>query len=707
MSAFDSTSCVLRAALRMFRFAFRPFSSFFFPTSALGFAFLLMLWCCTPPGYGEKEKNSGVVNIDLRDKTVRKMYEFGDARKADSLLRYLNTPDATLRYIAALSFASMRDTTPSIIAALVPLLKDDVEEVRIAAAYALGQIGHKSSEVPLLKTFVSRDSLSQHHRLNAVILEAIGRCGSLASLKNMAAITTYQATDTLLLEGLCRAIYRFGQRGLTDPTATAKMITYVANERIPIPVRVMAAHYLARTKDVAPDSTQAVQMAAGFVRAEGNPDVQMALAKALGKSKTGPAFAILSKAITRDQDWRVKCNLIGALAKFDYDTVRNLISPLLKDANPHVSRTAAELFLENGQAKDGDYYWRIARDNNALPIPTQIALYRASNRWLSGKTEPESKDYVNYRLKEIFQQSKNPYDRAACLTALAEFGWNYRWIHDKGFNDAHPAVKSTASEALLTIMQRPNFYGFFGEAAKGVRRELYLYLREVVSGGDPGMIAAAAEGFKTEALNFRSMRDSARLQDMNAALAKLQKPRDVEAIMALEKAIAYFEEKPAPVPYKPAFNHPINWDRLNAVTLQTTATIQTNKGAIIVEFYPQSAPGSVANFLELVGTNFFNGKTFHRVVANFVIQGGCPRGDGFGALDYSIRTETGLHWYDSAGYLGMASAGRDTEGTQFFITHSPTPHLDGNYSIFGKVIKGMEVVDQIQQGDIIEKVSVQ
>ena len=77
MSAFDSTSCVLRAALRVFRFAFRPFSPLFFPASALGFALFLMLWSCTPPGYGEKEKNSGVVNIDLRDKTVRRMYEFG------------------------------------------------------------------------------------------------------------------------------------------------------------------------------------------------------------------------------------------------------------------------------------------------------------------------------------------------------------------------------------------------------------------------------------------------------------------------------------------------------------------------------------------------------------------------------------------------------------------------------------------------------
>ena len=89
------------------------------------------------------------------------------------------------------------------------------------------------------------------------------------------------------------------------------------------------------------------------------------------------------------------------------------------------------------------------------------------------------------------------------------------------------------------------------------------------------------------------------------------------------------------------------------------------------------------------------------------MQGGCPRGDGYGALDYTIRSEIGLAWYDKEGYLGMASAGPDTEGTQFFITHSPAPHLDGNYTIFGRVTSGMDVVNQLQPGDVIDQVNIQ
>ncbi len=679
----------------------------FVKISTLFILYCLLLSACTPPDSSDQEHKQGVVNLDLHNVRVQKLYNLRDQHNTDSLKIYLSNQDATLRYLAALSFASVRDSNA--IDALSPLLRDEVEDVRIAAAFSLGQIGNGKAEKALIQAFEAGDSLANHQRLNAIILEAIGKCGTVATLKNIAAVSTYLPTDTLLLEGQCRAIYRFGRRNITDPVATALMVNYVANEKIPAPAKLMAAHYLGRTTGITLDSAQAVLMAAAFVRAGNFPDIRMALATALGKSTTGPAFAILSKVIRSEQDWRVQCNIINALAKFDYDTVRNLVTPFVANSNPHVSRTAATFFIANGQVKDGDYYWRIPNNSGSQNIPflSQIALLQASNKFLSGKSTPESKDYVNYRIKDIFQQSKNPYERAACLTALAEFGWNYRWIHDKGFNDAHPAVKSAAADALQEIMKKPNFYAFFGEAAKGVRRELYYYIREIIASGDPGMIASGVGGLRTPALNYKTLRDTARIQDFKAIISRLKMPRDVEAYMALDETIAYFEDRPAPPPYQPKWNHPIDWNRMQVVTPKTNVTIETAKGKITLELYPEWAPGSVANFLDLAGTSFLNGKNFHRVVPNFVVQGGCPRGDGFGALDYTIRTEIGLAWYDKEGYLGMASAGPDTEGTQFFITESPTPHLDGNYTIFGKVISGMDVVLQLQPGDVIDRVNIQ
>ncbi len=670
----------------------------------LFFTALLLPFGCTPPEADQQTTKKGSVDLDLHNPRVQHIYNLRDRRQTDSLRMFLTDPDATLRYVAALSFASNRDSLA--IDALIPCLRDVVEEVREAAAFSLGQIGIPACEKPLLEAFDARDSLSQHQRFNAIVLEAVGKCGTLASLKNVAAITTYQPTDTLLLEGQCRAIYRFGQRDLVDAAATARMVSTVANERIPEPARMMAANYLARTKGITPDSSQAVQMAVALVRATNRPDIRMALAKGLGKSKTGPAFGILSKVIATEQDWRVKCNIINALGGFGYDTVRTLVLARLFDANPQVARTAAEFFIPNGQPKDGDYYWRIARDNPNLALPVQIALYHASNKWLSGKMEPESKDFVNYRLREMFVQAKNPYDRAACLTALAQFGWQYRWIHDKGLSDVHPAVKTAAAEALVTIAAMPNFYAFFGEASKNVRREFYFYFKEAVASADAGLVASAAPGLSTPALNYRSLRDSLRVNDFQRTLGKLKMPRDVEAYMALDKTIAYFLEKPAPAPPKITYNHPIDWERLKVVTPTTTVTIETAKGNVVLELYPDWAPGSVASFLQLAGTGYYNGKNFHRIVPNFVTQGGCPRGDGYGAEDFTLRTEIGLAWYDAEGYLGMASAGPDTEGTQFFITHSPAPHLDGRYTIFGKVQSGMDVVYQLQPGDVMNKVLV-
>ena len=134
------------------------------------------------------------------------------------------------------------------------------------------------------------------------------------------------------------------------------------------------------------------------------------------------------------------------------------------------------------------------------------------------------------------------------------------------------------------------------------------------------------------------------------------------------------------------------WRVLNNVDGDTEAVIKTSKGEIVLQFFPNKAPGSVVNFINLAKSEFFNGKTFHRVVPNFVIQGGCPRGDGYGSLDYTIRSELSDLKYKDEGYVGMASAGNHTEGVQWFITHSPIPHLDGRYTIFAKVVKGMNVV---------------
>lgn len=137
------------------------------------------------------------------------------------------------------------------------------------------------------------------------------------------------------------------------------------------------------------------------------------------------------------------------------------------------------------------------------------------------------------------------------------------------------------------------------------------------------------------------------------------------------------------------------------------AIIETEKGNIVLELFDKDAPKTVENFEKLINKGYYDGLTFHRVIPNFVIQGGCPKGDGTGGPGYSIKCETkGNPRKHGRGALSMAHAGKDTGGSQFFITHSPQPHLDGVHTVFGQVIEGMDVVNKIKAKDVMKKVTV-
>jgi cyclophilin family peptidyl-prolyl cis-trans isomerase len=146
-----------------------------------------------------------------------------------------------------------------------------------------------------------------------------------------------------------------------------------------------------------------------------------------------------------------------------------------------------------------------------------------------------------------------------------------------------------------------------------------------------------------------------------------------------------------------------NIDDINSLGNKSFAVLKTNQGNIKLKLYPYYAPFSVLNFINLAEKGFFNKTVFHRVIPNFVIQGGDPLNNGWGGPDYSIRSEFAPLHYER-GILGMASDGKDTEGSQFFITHSPFYHLDNSYTIFGEVVDGMDIVDIIYIGDILEGV---
>ncbi len=640
------------------------------------------------------------VRIDFSDPLQRHVYDLQDRQRTDSLYRYLHHPDPTLRFLAAQAFASIKDTAS--VDSLAPLLHDPVTEVRAIAAYAIGQTGNPRATPLLIAAFDRFDTSGIHALSNAAILEAVGKTGSERELELLATISTYRPTDTLLLLGQARGIYRFALRQIVHRKGTECMLRLLSSTATPAPVRLMAAHYLYRARQQLQLTDDDLKTIVHHFVEDADPHIRMALAPAIGRRPDSEmAWMALSGRWIQESDWRVRCNILRALGAFDYTQVRPLVEQALHDSSHHVAQCAARYLLEHGQPWHGGRYLRLAADTS-LPWPTQLTLLRAANRHISPAIK-EQHGYVNFLLRTRFLQAVNPYEKAACLQALAEYPWNYRFIWREAHPHPTPVVRTAATAALRHIATIDEPRRYFGRSFRRVRAELSSYFSQAIRSGDAGMAAEAAQALMQADMNFRILwADS--LPVVDAGLAKMQLPRHIETYHILQQLKAWLQHQPPPPPIQPPHNHPIDWDLVPAQP--TPVTLSTPQGEITIELLPQWAPATVASFRRLVRNGYYNGKTFHRVVPNFVIQGGCPRGDGYGALDFSLRSELPWVHYDRAGYVGMASAGNHTEGVQFFITHAPTPHLDGHYTLFARVVKGQEVVDAIAIGDRIERVVV-
>lgn len=646
-----------------------------------------------------EEERITEINFDLNDPLLQKVLSFQDRQQTDSLLTYFSHKDPTYRYASAMAFASWNDKAA--LSKLNSLLQDNIEEVRVAAAYAIGQIGEESSEDVLVGSFRTNDSTSSDALYNSTILEAVGKCGSPKYLKSISTVTSYRRKDTLLLQGQAWGIYRYALRGITAQEGTNRMVELLTRSGYPNQVRYIAANYLHRAENIDID-TFSLPLIQTYNQEE-DPRIKMAMAIALGKTKKNEALDALLNSYNNTNDYRVKCNIIRALGNFDYLPVKELITQALDDDNIHIANTAAQFLANHGAPNEAILYMRKARDTT-LHWTTQSMLFNAANK-ITPPFYETTIGSINANIRRKLAATENVLEKGELLKALSQYSWNYRFIKEQGFAAESPILRTKAVEALGGIAKRPDFDKFFGLGRTKVKRELATAFLEAISTGDAGMVYEAAKVLGNSQLNFKEVIESDTVMTM--ALSQLKLPNEIESYNELKKAINYIKGLPEEPASKPEFSHPIDWRIVNTVTETNRAIIQTSVGNITLKLFPEKAPGTVANFITLSRGGFYDKKTFHRIVPNFVVQGGCPRGDGFGSLDYTIRSELPPLNYDRAGFVGMASAGNHTECTNFFITHAPTPHLDGNYTIFAQVIDGMDVVHKIQAGTIINRITIE
>lgn len=643
------------------------------------------------------------------------------------LEKYLQAASPAVRERAALAIGRIGDKRGT--AALIELLQSEKDvAVQATAAFALGEM-EDAAAVPALLAFLEPGKFPISVRARPV--EALGKIASVPANVELLGKATIEQISNRLLEQLPNPEFTLtaDKKPTASLTITALMRVRPTTAVEPLTqqlksgdadIRAQAANALARIRQ--PIASAVPTLLEGLNDSDHN--VRANAARALGVSKDARAVEPLTKLLG-DKNEQVQVSAIRALAAIGD---KRAVEPLLDlgkklDALVKSGTDSENLLLEVISALHG------LKDDRALPFLRQLRQQGPYGEW------PELEiALARFGEQEFFQPSTDrllfDLNDSKRVANLAQGMGELRTEQSKELLlwllDRHEwASKSDAEEG-------GNIPTLLHALAKHKPVTLPFLLRTYLLHSDEAVRATAANliAETTDDKNFtalvggwlRSEHDKgndAKLAILRA-LAKYKTPQAIDAVKAALPDKDHFVRLQAVSLLKQMgagdFSSAIGtiktghdklfYQRVAArMNKKVTATLHTYKGVVTMELFPAEAPITVESFITLARKGYFNNVTFHRVVPNFVIQGGDPQGTGEGGPGYQIRCEVNTKVY-GRGALGMALSGKDTGGSQFFITHSPQPHLDGGYTVFGQVTKGMEVVDRIARGDRIEKIVV-
>ncbi|WP_161599437.1 peptidylprolyl isomerase [Hymenobacter nivis] len=660
---------------------------------------LLLAACARTP----RPSAGALVPNKYADATLREIGTAQDERNAAALLPFLKNDRPAYRREAALALASVQ--ARAAVPALLPALRDADPGVRRAAAYALGQTGDSLAVDSLrVRVLQEPDALARRYAH-----EALGRCVTRASLPELWRVPVL--TDTARAGAQAWGLARAALRGLSSPEAIRRTVVLLNDFKLNDAPRLAAATALARTPRIlnadlarlggspllrllAQDRSYAVRAAAATALGRLASPLAApagAPAGALGGPAPLPAAAgALRRAAARDADYRVRVVALRGLpaGPAEYGASRATVLGALNDRREPVALTAAEWLLAHARGETGDALAAEATRHDAWRV--RATLLAAALKVAS----PASRPSIAGTVEKRYGAATSVYEKGYLLQALGENAGSFDFLQREAFAAGQsPVVGGYALGALVAARRQPDF-------PAGRQADFAGALRQALAGGDVAQLGTAAEAFADPALVPAAA--PADLEALRRAQSNLQLPRDIEAWQGLQQALDKLNHapQPTPSPVGQARQHPIDWALVQGIPANQRVKISTTQGDIVLELKVNDAPGSVASFVALVRRSFYNGLYFHRVVPDFVVQGGDPRGDGSGSTDYTLRSEFGDLRYQE-GSVGLASAGKDTESCQWFITHTPTPHLDGRYTIFAQVVSGMAVVHRLEIGDKI------
>ncbi len=624
------------------------------------------------------------------------------------LITLMGDPEARVRRRSALAVGRVR--LPDAIPGLTTMLQSDADpEVRQMAAFAMGLIGDAGATPVLLTALTDADPLIQGRAA-----EALGLIADKAAARQIAAMVATQVNGTALnglnpddmgypkasgveavrlgiyalvrlgsYDGLASALLdpqgrprsrwwpvAYGFQRVNDSRAASVLLDLFAGEGQL--TRSFAARGLAASKDpraAAPllaateDATQPLAVRIQAVRGIAS----------LGDARAGAAMRRLITSPRVDQNLQLEA--ITALAQLKDPGAVELLIDLVSAEWPSaraaalnaLAKTDADTFISAISGLEPDGHWSV----------------RASLARTLGDLGRERAQAALITLLSDSDQRVIP----AVLDALAKVGATNAAAEFLARLKADDVVVRGAAARGLATIKATNATAALSEAFTTSQRDGLYVARTAILDALTALDPAAAKAVLVTALGDRDWAVRMRAAEN---LKKIDRAADVSSM------------RPAPAPTVPEL---AALDHLVAPAVSPQAYIETAKGTIQIELAVLDAPRAVANFVALVRKNYFRGVQLHRVVPDFVIQDGDPRGDGEGGPGYTIRDEINQRPY-LRGTVGMALDWADTGGSQFFITHSPAPHLDGRYTAFGQVVSGMDVVDRLQQWDTIERIRV-
>lgn len=620
-----------------------------------------------------------------------------DSRKLAGIGKYVGDSDPLIRLRCAEVLG--RVGGPAAVPYLEKLTADTDEEVVLSAIYSLGLTLDESAVEPLEKILKQGKK-----KQKAAAIEALG----ITRLKDVSpiigtAITNFhstiraQALTSLAVlgdssaAGMCanaihdpdadvieQTVYALGRLGYKD--LDFELTELCEHENIWVVMRAVEALGRLEAKDGVG--------AAATLLTHDQRMIRVKAAEALSRIASGDAAEQLETVLGSDDAYLKDLALRGIAASKRGKSFEEVL-PLLRDSSQMVRRSAIEAAAMTDADKARPFLLGIIREGGAYDRMAALEF--------TGQIAREEDMLI---LVETLDKSVNHLEREGAAAGLKrvedddlirlQIGSEGRTAFDAlldAAGDKDPVISAMAVEALG------------GKRAIGATDRLIEIFR--ASGGREDCdrklaIIAVFDGLAGEG-DLEPPAVSNIVTLLKESVVKEGDPRVARAAAAAARRYgSTIEYDPAAAPAWDRGKYP--WGEPALPIGKKMVRITTKRGPVDIELFGDDAPNIVKSFLLLIEEGFYNGLNFHRVVPGFVAQGGCPRGDGWGDAGWFLRSQFNRHKYER-GYVGMAHSGKDTPGSQFFITLLPQPHLDGRYTIIGKVVSGMEVVDFIEVGD--------